>query len=213
VEIKKQYCIKNILVAIIISTIVLTISSPCLAQKNAWKLRKNKNGIEVYTRKVNNSNLVEFKVTATLQASLLKVRKIIDDVESYPLWMANLEQSGTIKKISNTERYDYFEIKVPWPFENRDMVMHVKSLFSKNKIIHLEILNSQDYIPAKENMVRIQEAEGSWHFLLVEENTTKITYQLYSDPGGNIPNWVIDLLIVDGPYKTILNLQELVKKG
>jgi ribosome-associated toxin RatA of RatAB toxin-antitoxin module len=204
---------KSIPIFIILITAIFNLSDSNDTQEDGWKLRKSKNGIEVYTRKVKNSNLIEFRATTTLHASLLKARKIIDDVESYPVWMANLGKSRTIKKISNTERYDYFEIKVPWPFENRDMVLQVKSLFPKNNIIHIELMNSPDYIPVKQNRVRIREAKGSWHFLSIEKNKTKVTYQLYNNPGGNIPTWVIDLLIVEGPYQTLMNFHEQVEKS
>jgi ribosome-associated toxin RatA of RatAB toxin-antitoxin module len=201
----------NIIGGIIFIASIFTPVNFIRIQENGWELRKNKNGIKVYTRKIKNSNLVEFKAITTLNTSLQKAIKIIDDVASYPEWMANLQQSKTIKKISDTERYDYYEIIVPWPFENRDMLVSVKSLFPQNNIIHLELINHPEYIPVQQNKVRIEKAKGSWNILSIDERTTKITYQLYSDPGGNIPAWIINLLIVDGPYETLMNLKELVK--
>lgn len=202
----------NIIVAsFVLLTGVFALSGSVGAQESYWNLRKNKNGIEVYTRKIKNSGLIEFRATVTLNASFRNVRRVIDDVESYPVWIENLKKSRTIKKISGVERVDYYEIQAPWPFKNRDMVMQVKSIVKNNNIAHIGLMNSPDYVSAKQNIIRIREAKGLWHIFSIEKNKTRVTYQLYSDPGGYIPTWVVNLLIVHGPYTSLLNLKDRLK--
>ena len=60
-----------------------------------------------------------------------------------------------------------------------------------------------NYIPQKKGITRIEEATGSWIFIPVSKNKIMVKYQFVADPGLNIPNWIINLFIVNGPYKTL----------
>lgn len=61
------------------------------------------------------------------------------------------------------------------------------------------------------NTLRIQDLIGFW---LIEslENKVKVTQQLYIDPEGSLPNFVINSLLVSGPYKTFLTLRNKLEK-
>ena len=53
---------------------------------------------------------------------------------------------------------------------------------------------------------------GYW---LLEENEgqTKVTQQLFINPEGNLPPFVINSLLIKGPYNTFKNLRNSVAKS
>ena len=63
----------------------------------------------------------------------------------------------------------------------------------------------------KKDVVRIRNAEGKWIFEDLKNGHIRVTYQFYGDPEGNIPSWIINLFIVDGPYDTLINLRSMSK--
>ena len=66
-------------------------------------------------------------------------------------------------------------------------------------------------IPEMIDIVRIRKAKGKWIFKKNDRKMVDITYQFYGDPEGNIPTAIINLFIVNGPYKTLLNIKNLFK--
>ena len=52
-------------------------------------------------------------------------------------------------------------------------------------------------------------------FWLLEEknNKTMVTQQLYLDPEGSLPPFIVNKLLVKGPYKTFSVLQDLKDKS
>ena len=104
----------------------------------------------------------------------------------------------------------YFEIKSPWPLENRDMLIFEKTVIT-NKGTKIFLNGKADYIPQKKGIVRIKYITGYWKFLPLENNTVYVEYRFSADPGINAPKWLINLFIVEGPYKTLMNLKSIVE--
>ena len=197
-------------IVIILGAILIFNNINVFGQNNKWKLKKNEDGIIVYTREDKVTGNIEFKASVELETSIDALLRVFKNVDGYTKWMADTKVSKTLKTISDTERYIYFEANVPWPLENRDMPILEKTTIT-SKGAKIELIGKPNYIPQEKGITRINEAKGSWIFLPLPNNKVKVTYQFMADPGLNIPNWVINLFIVDGPYKTLTNLKSIVE--
>ncbi len=200
---------KYYIIVLLLSLLVYS-NIKAFGQKNKWELKKDKNGIEIYTREDKTTGDIEFKASIELETSIDALLKVFKNVEGYTKWMADTKVSKILKTISDTERYIYFEANVPWPLENRDMPILEKTTIT-SKGAKIELIGKPNYIPQEKGITRIKEVKGSWIFLPLPNNKVKVTYQFMADPGLNIPNWVINLFIVDGPYKTLTNLKSIVE--
>jgi len=183
------------------------------AMSEAWKLKKSKNGIEVFTRTMEGSKFKEYKTVCEINASPQELIDILIDVEHYQVWMAYVKNAEQLEKKGENEFYVYSEVIVPWPFNNRDGI--TKSIVKRNMatgIDSVEIIMIPDFIPEKEGIVRMPCGRGLWIFTPLDDGKTKVHHQFGGDPGGNIPAWVVNMFLVDGPYKTMLGLQEVVSK-
>ena len=67
-----------------------------------------------------------------------------------------------------------------------------------------------NYIPGKEDFIRLKTAKGSWEITPLKDNKTQIKYQVMADPEGSLPPMIINMFIVDGPYTTLQNLKERI---
>ncbi len=200
---------KSIVIKLLIVVFISSISTVS-AQGNKWDLKKEKNGILVYTRTDEATANVEFKANITIDTTIDTLLSVFKDVENYKEWMADTKISKTLKKISDTEEYNYFEAKVPWPLENRDLSIYQKTTLT-SKGVTISLIGKPNYIPHKKGITRIEKALGSWQFIPLPNNKVKVIYQFMADPGLNIPNWIISLFIVDGPFKTLTNLKAIVE--
>ena len=178
-----------------------------------WKLAKNKNNVKVYTREKEGSDFKEFKAITTVTATMSQVQAVLNDVESYTEWIADMKSSVALKTISPNERIDRYELDLPWPFEDRDMIMHYKlTQDTKNKSTVIILKGKADYIPHKKGFIRMKSAKGFWKITPKSSTETIVKYQFVADPSGSLPAWVVNMFIVDGPYKTLTALKEKVKE-
>ena len=190
---------------------ILISNTISFAQNNKWVQKKNKSGVIIHSRENEATGNIEFKASITLNTNIDNVLSVFNDVAGFTNWMTDTKISKTLKKNSDTESYIYFEAEVPWPLENRDMPLFQK-IIKTNKGIKIIWTGKPDYITHKKGITRIEEAIGSWVFIPVSKNKIIVKYQFVADPGLNIPNWIINLFIVDGPYQTLLNLKEIVEQ-
>jgi len=180
------------------------------AQDINWNLRKNSNGITIHTRKIEKTGIVEFKAEMIVNKTIDSVLNIVTNTESYTQWMSNVIVSKTLKIINENEKYIYLVSEVPWPLKNRDMPFYQKIIKSK-KIIKITLAGISNYTPPIEGIKRItKKLTGLWILIPISDKQVKIIYQSSFYPGPTMPNWILRLFTVDGAYKTLIELRELI---
>ncbi len=179
---------------------------------DGWNLSKNKKDILIYTRSMDNSKLKMFKLFAVIDISIEHMVDVLQDIENYHNWSVNLKHTELLEQINENDQLIYTVLKMPWPFDNRDVINRSYTYWSESRDTATLVISClPDYLPEEEGIVRMPQAEGEWHLIKLDKNKVKIEYTFSADPGGSIPEWVVNLFIVDGPYKTINNLKDYMK--
>src|ERR1700758_430228 len=88
----------------------------CFSQ-NSWTIKKEEDGIAIYTRKAPNSCFKELKAVFYLKTSLSSIVALVDDWENYSNWVYKCGQSSILKKVSDKELIHYQTVLVPWPLD------------------------------------------------------------------------------------------------
>ncbi|MFY0690096.1 MAG: START domain-containing protein [Cyclobacteriaceae bacterium] len=190
---------------------VLLYSFSSLAGVDEWTLRKDKEGIKIYTREAANTNIKEVKAELTITASIDDITKAIIDVENYSNWMENILNPKVLKRIGENGYYLYYEMDAPWPTDDRDIVNLTTITRDDSGTTVISSSAKPDYIPKKKSVVRITLSEGSWELKPLDGGKVEITHVLLASPGGNIPDWVINMFIVNHPFETHLNLKNMLE--
>jgi len=178
-----------------------------------WKLTKDKDGIQVYQKDLKNSNFKSIKVECTFEGSFDKLISIINNINNYKEWVYNNKTTSLLKRISAYEFYYYTEAYLPWPLDNRDAVMHTKiTRDSMNRFLRINSVAVPNFIPPKTGKTRISRSDINWYVTKHSFNTIHITYTFETDPGGNVPVWLVNSFADKGPYESFKKLAELLKK-
>lgn len=209
---RMKYHIVFMLFLILIASIdspVFGIENSSATDSSDWKLRKDRNGIKVWTRDHKEKGILEYLSTITIETSLEKLIDIIQNVDKYPVWTANCETASIYKVLTDTSRIEYLTTKVPWPLEDRDVVMEFVVSSHTDMYFEANLTSAPDAVPVSDDYIRIEISEGSWIFKKIDDNRVEVIHQFLSDPGGNIPMWIVNMFIVSGPFRTLDNLKDL----
>lgn len=180
---------------------------------NDWILKKDKNNIQIFTQSVEESNVVKYKILATVDAPVADVAALLYDVESYPEWTPSLKTTEILSQITIDEMYYYIDVNAPWPISNRDNIIHF--LWHEDtltKIVKINLYGVPNYIDQKDGIVRVTRSEGSWQLRPKTKYKTEIVSIHSSDPSGKLPAWIVKIFIVNNIYNLFINLKEEVKK-
>lgn len=195
----------------IISTAML-LSLFCYAQDD-WKLKENKDGIKIYTKTLENSNLKAIRVKVSVQATLSQLVAIILDIKSAKDWVYSTKSATLLKQVSPSELYYYSEVALPWPIQNRDFVAHLITTQDPNThVVTIDGPVVHNYVAEKKDIVRVNNSYGKWIFTPQANGMVAIDYTLETDPGGSIPAWLVNLFATKGPKETFVKLKEQIAR-
>ena len=197
----------------IICSLVFIFSFEAVYTQDNWKLQRDKNGIKVYTQVVENSSLKAFKGITEIDAEMETLVAVCKDVMAFPEWQSTTKTAQLLDTEGETGQIHYLEFPAPWPLSNRDAITQfVYSFDSSSQSVHVKMLCLPDYLPEKEDIVRIKKSNGYYLFEPQNNGKIKVIYSAHGEPGGKIPAWLANSTVVDTPYHTLLNLKEQVKK-
>jgi len=177
--------------------------------ESEWKLKKDKNGIEIYTGSFEGSTFDEFKGIITIEKSSLKeVLAVILDVENYAELFPDCMNPKVLKQEGEYYDIHYIQTKGPLTIKDRDSVFEQKAEVGKNgKYARVTLKPLPGYIAENNDMVRIREGSGFWELEEDDNSNVKVTYQFHGEPGGDIPAWLANSFVETHPFQTLMNLK------
>lgn len=200
-----------IFMKIIVLNLIMIIGLSGLSE---WKLKKEESGISIYTRKIEGSQMDEFKgIVLIANTTLTDVLEIILDAENYPALFPDCSQARILKKEGKYYDIHYIYLKSPWPVKDRDAVYESVTTISedgKKAMVLLRPLSG--YIKETEDIVRMKNGNGYWELEEDNMHSVKVIYEFHADPGGDIPSWLANYGAVTNPFKTLINLRKRVSE-
>jgi hypothetical protein len=179
--------------------------------KADWQLKKNKNGIKVYTKTSENSPIKEVKCITNFNSTLSGLVAFIKDIPAHTQYIYKCKSAFVIRHVNDTNLYYYHETETPWPVVNRYGVINYKIYQNKNtKQITINSVGVLGIYPKQNNKVEVEKLIGYWIFTPLSNGTVNGEYYLFLNPGGEIPSWIINFFVTDGPYLTILKMKDLL---
>jgi hypothetical protein len=180
--------------------------------QNDWTLKKDKNGIKVFSKKSDKFKFDQLKVECVLDGRISQLAAVLLDVNNQYQWVYKTSKSLLLKEERAGEVLYYSEIDCPWPFENRDLVVRMNIVQNTlNKVMTIEAKNVNDYVPDKHNLVRIKYSNATWTVTPISGSQFKVEYRIEVDPGNGVPAWLLNLFASNGPYESFVNLRKKMK--
>jgi len=179
-----------------------------------WELKKNTDGIKIFTRAIENSKIKAIKVECVLDATLSQLTAVLIDIKNGEDWLYHVSTSYVIKQVSPSELYYYSLVEMPWPISNRDFIAHLKvSQDPATKTVSIDAPCIADMVPLKPKIVRVTDSNGQWVLSSMGKDKIKVVYVLHADPGGSLPAWLINLFVTEGPSQSFKKLKVVLQKS
>jgi len=190
--------------------------APCLLtfaedSVEEWKPRKDKNGIQVYSRRVAGSKYEEFKGVVELNATIASSLALLDDTQACTEWLHRCERSKELQRSGLLERHIYQISDLPFPALSRDMIFKATIVQTEDGNIRIDLQSKPDFIE-ETGYIRITDSYGFYLLEKLDENRTRLTWVQYVDPAGALPAFMVNSMLTDVPFKSLLNFQKVVKR-
>ncbi len=179
------------------------------AQTTEWELVKNEDDIKIYSRQASKERgLKELKVVTDVKGSLSSILSVLSDKSDFPKWVYGCGSAEMLEMVSAMETYHYQTTEMPWPVQNRDLILHtVIKQDPVTKVITMDCNGVPDFRPHNKEFLRIQSYKAFWVMTPKANGMVEINYTVNFDPAGSLPDWVVNMVAAEGPLKTIKGLR------
>src|SRR5580692_2904158 len=179
------------------------------SDKKEWTLKREKDGINIYSRPSDYSKFNDIRVDMDLPGTAEQLAAILLDVNNYPNWVYATRTSNVVKKVNENEVIYYAEVGTPWPAANRDYYADLKiTINPANHSMNVVSVGMKDYQPEKKDLVRVPMSRGSWTVTTQSDRKIHLQYILEIDPGGSIPAWILNSFVAKAPIETFSKLKK-----
>ena len=187
---------------------VFSVLPSIAASQDLWELKKDSDGIKVFTRFESRSPYLSFKAVTLSNANSKLIAEVLKDIGGYVSWFAYAEKVELLGNSSH-EKFVYMETRFPWPFKNGDMIYRMTFATEGNATTKVTLEGVPDYLPPVAGITRMKKANG---YILLKPvgDKTEVTYYMHTDIGGEIPVWMANSHIDNLPYLTLSKLKNIV---
>jgi hypothetical protein len=193
--------------------IILTILIFCFSNafgQGKWELKKDEDGIQVFTRKAAKGNIKELRVVCELDATKAQLINTLENIEEYNSWVYSNKKSKILKIITPQNIIYYTQSHLPWPIRDRDLIVEL-NITQTAEVLNVQAKSLPDYMPKNADYIRVPYSLAVWKVTQAPDNKLKVDYTFSVDPGGNIPTWLVNATLTIGPYNSFAKLREILK--
>jgi len=182
--------------------------------QSVWELVIADNDIEVYTRNNSDSNIKEVKIHARIESSMNELVSALEDVSAHAEWVPFTLESKILKKISESDLYYYVSSDFPFPAKDRDVVIHyLREQDEQSGIVTTNSTAVPELIAPLEDFIRVPLFNSQYILQPYTDGVIEVLYTVQTNPGGNLPVWIVNFGITRGPIKTMNALKHLIASG
>ena len=191
---------------VVVSAVLLLLCDSSIVYADSeWRLRKDEDNIQVYTRKLDGSRFDAVRTVTVMQdVRLSALTALIIDAEACTNWASRCVESYVYQRLSESDAYVYTHSNMPFPIKNRDVLTH--AIWSQEAASLTVRVNSEattgilDEIAGR---LRLTQLRLGWIFRPLESGAVEISNEAHIDPGSNLPGWIANLLLVSIPFETM----------
>jgi hypothetical protein len=190
-------------------------SSSIGAQASAaieWREAISDEGIQVFKRARSGSSYEEVRAEARLAAKVDDFIPFFTEPAQYKKWVYGTLESGLV---SQSQPFDFVfkgVFKIPWPFENRELVSRVQIERKPDRSALLARLShSPSAAAVTPGCVRVSHFESLWAVNQADPNNVNLSIEMYVEPGGQLPPFIVNLVLSRIQLWSIKNLKREIE--
>lgn len=174
-----------------------------------WELEENEGGIQVYSKEVPGRTLKATKSITVLNTTMDRMVQALTDPTQSINWMDRVASAEVIRRDSESTYWVHNLISLPWPMDDRDLVVKIEIQRSENRTV-VKMSGDPKMIPEQEDYVRMPDYQGSWIIEDLGNGRIRVTNESFADVGGSIPEW-LQGGVVDSALTTMENLKKYLR--
>jgi hypothetical protein len=205
---------KKLRTALPVFVSTLLLASGAQAAEGDWELVRDSNGIQIFTRTVEGSSLVELKAITIIDSNMKTIIEVLRDVTAYPEWQKSCREAKILKRLGADDFIIHVMLSLP-VVSDRDAVIKSQAEADMDRArMHINFNKIEmPEVPSPKGMVRMAEFSGQFLLEYISRDKTGVIYRYKADPGTGIPSFMVNMFGKNVLYKTISAFREMTTRS
>jgi len=198
---------------ILLWSLLFTLLIPSTVTADEWESVGDIDGVKVWKKSVDGSNLMAFRGVVTANISIGQIMTVFLDHRQRKNWVAKYADDKNLEKGKNYQEY-WIHFKAPFPVSDRDYVLRSDGHPDRDKRTYtckIKSVNRKD-APKNDCCVRAQLNGTYYRFEALPGGRTRLTVEVHTDPRGMLPGWLVNMIQKKWPSDTLNALVREAKK-
>ena len=181
------------------------VATPAAAED--WETVSDKDGVAVSRMEMPDSDLLAFRGIGTVEVPLARLVGVLLDTKVGPDWVDLLLKSAHVRgDQSSAVIYNHYDLS--WPVSDRDYVLTRElTIDSVGKVVTASYVSVEDPArPVSDCCVRAVAYRTFWRFTSHDSDKTEVEVEVFTDPKGALPAWLVNMIQKGWPRNSILGL-------
>jgi hypothetical protein len=190
-------------------------SNITVAAAQSWEPIYTKDGISVAKKVLPDSNLMPFKGEGDVDVAIGRLVSVIKKTELGPEWV-DLQVVSTVLDSKGDEfALLYQKYDLSWPVSDRDYVLRQTTTYDADKkVVTVTYESTTDpKRPVDDCCVRAVAVRTFWRFTALSPTKTHVEVEVFTDPKGALPAWLVNMIQRGWPYNSIIGLANRAGKS
>jgi len=198
------------LLAAIAALLVLSLAAAAAAQAPGWEEVRRDKGVTVWQKERPDLGMPIFRGRTVIDANVYVLLAILADFDNHCQWMHGCHTAKLLKGYDDFHRVSYNRTDAPWPVDDRDVVLdsRVEVKAARHTVLIRFKSITSALQPEVDGVVRMTKLQGYYKLVALSPTRTTVEYQVDTDPGGYLPDWVVARASQDLPVNTLTNLRK-----
>lgn len=173
------------------------------------QLAIDRQDVRVWTVPTPGEPLRGFRAVTTVRSTLAGLVALLMDTEAAPRWIFRTERMQLLRCDERAGTFVVLADMDFWPLTGRDAVVEGRIVQDPDSLAVLVDSRSTALaeVPPRAGRVRMPALRGRWDFRPLPDGRVEVTMSGHADPGGRIPDFLVNLMIKETPYRTLLGLR------
>ena len=188
---------------------VVALLVPALAVAGDWSYLGVIDGVKVWRKEAEDTNLFSFKGEITTDVPIAKVLTVFLDRDQRKFWVDRFDDSKTLDKPGPLQETYWIKFKLPVGISNRDYVLNAQGTNdAANGVFTARIKSVVHPSKGVDDCCIRGEVRGTYYRFEAIKGTeqTKLTVEVSTDPKGWLPGWLVNTIQKSWPSKTLNGL-------
>lgn len=192
--------------------LVMVKTGGVYATDSDWVLRKDQDGIRVYSQSLPGSQIDKVRCVTILETSLNRLVTLLRDPQQRQSWDTLCGEAYVYERITDTQELVYLHVNLPWPVSDRDMLMRTRWVQDDDTLkVQMFSAAERNALPPVNGLVRVKRASHFWEFTPLGNGKVQVITVAHLDPEGALPAWLLNKLAVESPFKALENIRLMIE--